>query len=172
MELRLSTGYDPDADIRGENRGQFKSDLLFGEIGENHAKEFLDSILNGWAEVKSDAFDNGNIFLEVAHCPGRRKDASGNFIWQKSGINTTQAQYFIYIKQSQAGRFRGALVLETERLLRFHRAFKKQNGIEIHESGLVGTGYMYGNMRGEIPTVGLRICPDDVSKILYSSHYD
>lgn len=172
MEPIQSSGYDPHADIRGSTKGDFRSDLKFGLVGEEHALSFLHALMEGWVEVKTDAFENGNLFIEVAHCPGRKTDEEGNFKWVKSGLNTTQAKYFMYLKQSEAGVLRSATIFETERLRKFHQWFKGHNGPIIQPPGFQGTGYICGNLNGEIPTVGLRVVAKDVEKIRNSGQFD
>lgn len=172
MEAVQSFGYDPYADIRGAKKGAFYTDRAFGKVGESHALDFMESLLQGWVEVKTDGFDNGNLFIEVAHCPGREVDEDGNFIWQKSGLNVTKAKYFMYIKQSPAGDLRSATILETERLRRFHKWVKATKGFHVYETGLTGTGYMYANLNGTAPTIGLRIIAKDVEKLKNSGQFD
>lgn len=172
MEAIQSSGYDPYADIRGAKKGTFLTDRVFGKVGESHALSFVESLLDGWVEVKTDGFDNGNLFIEVAHCPGRQVDEQGNFIWHKSGLNVTKAKYFMYLKQSPAGDLRSATIFETERLRRFHKWVKSTKGTDVHEGGLVGTGYMYANLGGTTPTIGLRIVAKDVETIKNSGQFD
>jgi hypothetical protein len=172
MTIRRSSGYDPGADLRGDSKGEFCADLLFGETGEITAQSILEALSSGWVEVKSDGFENGNLFIEVAHCPSRKVDANGDFIWTKSGLNTTQAKYYMYLKQSESGMLRGALVLETERLRRFHRWVKDTKGLGVSPAGFKGTCYLYGNLNGEVPTIGLRIVASDLEMLLSSSKFD
>lgn len=170
--MRISEGYDPAADIRGDQKGQFKADLKFGEHGEDIAAKLVDAMLNGWVEVKSDAFENGNIFVELAHCPGRVKDDNGDFVWIKSGLNVTKANFWIYMKLSEQGNFRSALVLETSRLNAYRAWYKEQNGTAILPPGSKASGYMIGNANGEIPTLGLRIVAQDIPLLQYSPLFD
>lgn len=172
MDATQSSGYDPYADIRGSERGNFQADLKFGEAGEGHAMSIVKALLDGWVEVKTDGFENGNLFIEVAHCPNRRVDSQGNFIWQKSGLNVTQAKYFMYVKQAPDGQLRSATIFETERLRRYHQWVKATKGTEIHKPGFQGTGYMYGNINGQVPTIGLRIISSDVEAIKNSGQFD
>lgn len=170
--MQRSEGYDPAADIRGDSKGQFKADLKFGEHGEELAAKLVEAMLNGWVEVKSDAFENGNIFVELAHCPGRAVDQDGNFVWTKSGLNVTKANFWIYMKLSGQGEFRSALVIPTVRLNAYRSWYKEQYGTEILPSGSKQSGYMIGNANGEIPTLGLRIVASDIPMIQYSPQFD
>lgn len=172
MKPVQSSGYDPYADIRGDSKGQFSSDLQFGLVGEGHAKKIVQALLDGWVEVKTDGFENGNLFIEVAHCPSRKVDAEGNFVWSKSGLNVTQAKYYMYLKQAKNGELRSAIVIPTERLRRFHKWVKSEKGTQIEKPGFVGTGYMYGNIDGQVPTIGLRICAQDVEVLRNTSQFD
>lgn len=172
MEIRRSTNYDPGADIRGANKGQFKADLAFGSAGEDQAESIVRALLEGWVEVKSDGFENGNLFIEVAQ--GIRGSSSDldEIVWKKSGLNVTQAKYYMYIKQSESGVLRSATIFETDRLRKFHRWVKDTRGMNINEPGFKGTGYMYGNINGEVPTIGLRITKDYVEILRSSSQFD
>lgn len=172
MDPSQSSGYDPKADIRGINRGNFKDDLEFGLVGEGHALGIVQALLDGWVEVKTDGFENGNLFIEVAHCPGRVTNQQGEFVWRKSGLNVTEAKFYMYLKQSESGVLRSATIFETDRLRRFHQWVKQTQGTKVHKSGLQGTGYMYGNISGEVPTIGLRIVAQDVEMLRNSSLFD
>lgn len=170
--MQRSQGYDPAADIRGDKKGQFKADLKFGEHGEDIAAKLVEAMLNGWVEVKADAFENGNIFVELAHCPGRVRNEDGNFVWTKSGLNVTKANFWIYMKMSEQGDFRSAIVIPTSRLNAYRSWHKEKNGTAILPSGSKTSGYMIGNANGEIPTLGLRIIASDIHMIQYSPLFD
>lgn len=172
MQAEQSSGYDPRADIRGSSKGEFKTDLEFGLVGEGHALSIVKALLDGWVEVKTDGFDNGNVFIEVAHCPGRITSENGEFIWKKSGLNVTEAKYYMYLKQSTSGELRSATIIETERLRKFHRWVKANKGTQIQQPGFHGTGYMYGNLKGEVPTIGLRIDASDFEMLKTSGQFD
>jgi hypothetical protein len=172
MEPIQSSGYDPYADIRGNNKGQFSSDLAFGLVGEGHAESIVRALMEGWVEVKTDGFENGNLFIEVAHCPGRVRKDDGDFQWTKSGLNVTQAKYYMYLKQAKNGELRSAVIIPTERLRRFHAWVKAEKGSQIQAPGFKGTGYMYGNIDGQVPTIGLRICAQDVEMLRNTSDFD
>lgn len=167
-----SEGYDPYADIRGDSKGSFKTDLKFGKVGEDDASMLAQAMLDGWVEVKSDAFGNGNIFIELAHCLGRKTNPDGSFVWTKSGLNVTQAKFWMYLKLSPGGVFRSALILETSRLNKFRSWYKDKNGTSIMAPGSKSTGYMIGNANGETPTLGLRIVSSDLSQIMYNKDWD
>lgn len=172
MQAEQSSGYDPKADIRGTTKGEFKTDLEFGLVGEGHALSIVKALLDGWVEVKTDGFENGNLFIEVAHCPGRIVNRNGDFVWKKSGLNVTEAKYYMYLKQSGSGELRSATIIETERLRKFHRWVKATKGANIQPAGFQGTGYMYGNINGEVPTVGLRIVSADIEMLKTSGQFD
>lgn len=172
MEPLQSSGHDPGADIRGVTKREFASDLEFGLVGESHALSIVQALLEGWVEVKTDGFENGNLFIEVAHCPRRRTDEAGNFVWVKSGLNTTEAKYYMYLKQSESGALRSATIIETERLRKFHRWVKATHGATIQPAGYQGTGYVLGNAHGAVPTIGLRVVASDVEMIKNSGQFD
>jgi len=167
-----SEGYDPYADIRGDSKGSFKTDLKFGKVGEDDAATLIQAMLDGWVEVKSDAFENGNIFIELAHCLGRQLHEDGSFVWTKSGLNVTQAKFWMYLKLSPGGIFRSALILETSRLNKFRTWFKENNGTSIMAPGSKSTGYIIGNANGQTPTLGLRIVASDLTQIMYNKEWD
>lgn len=170
--MQRSQGYDPSADIRGNQKGQFKTDLKFGEHGENIASQLVQAMLDGWIEVKSDAFQNGNIFVELAHCPNRVLKENGDFAWVNSGLNVTKAQYWMYLKVSEEGDFRSALILPTVRLNSYRQWHKSKHGTSILPSGSRESGYMIGNASGQVPTLGLRIVASDIPALQYSSLFD
>lgn len=172
MEIQRSTGYDPKADIRGSQKGQFEADLAFGEVGENHATSIVQALLDGWVEVKTDGYENGNLFIEVAQCVNKQGSNPEEYAWKKSGLNVTEAKYYMYLKQSETGELRSAIVIETERLRRFHRWVKETKGKQIQAPGFKGTGYLYGNLYGEIPTIGLRIASADLGLLQYGKQFD
>lgn len=172
MEIRRSVKYDPSADIRGGDKGKFDADLRFGTAGEDHAEAMVRALLEGWVEVKTDGFENGNLFIEVAQSTTRFPKDVDRIEWKKSGLNVTEAKYYMYIKQSEDGGLRSATIFETERLLRFHRWVKEKTNYRVEQAGFKGTGYLYGNINGEIPTIGLRICSSDVDMLRHSSRFD
>lgn len=172
MKATASEGYDPGADIRGTRKGEFQADLEFGEMGEGHAMQIVNAMLEGWIEVKTDAFENDNLFIELGHCPDRRTKEDGSFIWKPSGLNVTEAKYWMYLRQSESGQLRSALVLETARIKRFRSWFKNTYGTTILEKGSGKTGYIIGNAEGKIPTLGLRIVGADVAKLRHSPLFD
>lgn len=172
MDWQISDGYDPAADIRGSQKGQFAADLRFGQVGENHASHFLEALKSGWVEVKTDGYENDNIFIEVAHCPGRVKNADGTFRWLKSALYKTKAQFYLYIKQSPSGEMRSGTFFETERLRRFVDHFHERNGVQILGPNSRGTGFMVGNRDGQIPTLGLRISDPEIKTLRGGSQFD
>jgi hypothetical protein len=167
-----SVGYDPKADFRGAQTGIWEADLQYGLLGENFTASILESIVNGSIEVKSDSYENGNIFIELAHCPNRNTDSNGNFVWVKSGLNVTEAKYYFYLKLSKAGEFRSGLILSTQRLNAFRQLWKQENGTDILPKGSKGTGYMIGNENGQIPTLGLRIASPEINLLTHKQKWD
>jgi hypothetical protein len=172
MKPIASDSYDPRADIRGDNRGKWGADLAFGQVGEGHALEIVHAMLDGWIEVKTDSFENDNLFIELAHSPHRLTDENGNFIWTQSGLNVTEAKYWMYLRQSESGDLRSALIIETARIQRFRQWFKETHGTAILKKGDYRTGYIIGNANGLIPTLGLRIVGEDVAKLRHSHLFD
>lgn len=74
-------GYEPHYD--------FRTDLAYGEEGEENAKEFFGALTSGKVEVKSDRYRNGKMVVETNQKP-QGKD------WQLSGINVTEAEWWAY----------------------------------------------------------------------------
>lgn len=81
MRARLSEGYKPDFDI----------DLRHGKRGEKLVASFLEGLVTGTVEVKSDrqAHMTGNLWIEY-EC--QRRDG-----WHDSGIRTSKADYWALV---------------------------------------------------------------------------
>ena len=60
----------------------FKKDLEFGKQGENLVESFLQGIINGSFEVKSDRYRNGKMVVEIAQNPRQHG-------WKASGLMIT-----------------------------------------------------------------------------------
>ena len=77
-------------DIPATGKYNFKTDLAFGKKGEDQVKRFLQGIVNGSFEVKSDRYRNGRMVVEIAQNP--RKHG-----WKDSGLMVTEAQWWVYV---------------------------------------------------------------------------
>jgi hypothetical protein len=98
--------------------------------------------------------------------------SNGDFAWVNSGLNVTKAQYWMYLKVSEEGDFRSALSLPTARLNAYRQWYKSEIGTSILPSGSRGSGYMIGNINGQVPTLGLRIVASDIPLLQYSPLFD
>lgn len=77
----LPAGYNPDFDM----------DLSFGHEGELYAYECIRELASGKVEVKRERYANGRVFVET----GQNPRGTG---WKPSGIRTTKADYWAYVK--------------------------------------------------------------------------
>jgi hypothetical protein len=86
----------------------FDIDYQRGLIGENLVGTFLEALAGSRIEVKTDyrANETGNVYLETF-----QQSLAGE--WYKSGINVTEAEWFVYA----GGSANGFLALRTERLV-------------------------------------------------------
>lgn len=75
------SGYNPKFD--------FKTDLAYGQEGEQNLIDFFNAFNNGAVEVKADRYRNGRMAVET-----QQKPKGGD--WKNSGINVTEAQWWAY----------------------------------------------------------------------------
>lgn len=126
----------------------FKKDLEFGKQGEDQVKQFLQGIVNGSFEVKSDRYRNGKMVVEIAQNP--RKHG-----WKPSGIMVTEAEWWVYVyTMNQA-----MIVVSTERLKRYIEMLPKSR-IRLFAEGTNN------------PAKGYLLLPEEVSQLLYDPAYD
>ena len=142
-------------DIPGRS---FKDDLSFGKIGETLVSGFLDAISGGSFEVKTDRYRNGRMVVETDQNPRGAVDADGNQIWVKSGINITEAKWWVYVF-SEYGAF---VCVDTARLKRFLRHNKKY----FNENTKIDLG------RPDNPARGFLLKQNHVMDLLTNRDYD
>lgn len=136
----------------------FKSDLAYGQEGEQLIAQFLESLSGGEFEVKSDRYRNGRMVVETQQNPRGAKDEHGELIWVSSGINVTTAKWWVYI-YSPDGAF---VVIDVARLKRYLR----MNPYKFSES----TKRAFGGE--DNPARGFLIYPNDVIDMMTNKKYD
>ena len=126
----------------------FKKDLEFGKKGEDQVKQFLQGIVNGSFEVKSDRYRNGKMVVEVAQNP--RKHG-----WKPSGLMVTEAEWWVYVyTMNQA-----MIVISTDRLKRY---IEKLPELRIR---------LFAENTNN-PAKGYLLLPEEVMPLLYDSAHD
>jgi hypothetical protein len=95
-------------DFPVERRYNFADDLKFGKLGESITQNFLESIVNGSFEVKTDRYRNGRMVVEIEQNP--RKTG-----WKPSGLAVTEAKWWMYV-YALDGSF---IVVSVDRLKRY-----------------------------------------------------
>ena len=75
------TGYNPQFD--------FKTDLQYGNEGEQNLINFFEAVNRGRVEVKADRYRNGRMAVETDQKPAGAD-------WKPSGINVTEAEWWAY----------------------------------------------------------------------------
>lgn len=145
-------------DIKG-NPFNFVADLAFGEKGESEIRSFLDAVVSGDIEVKTDRYRNGRMVIETQQNPRGALDASNKKVWVNSGINVTTAKWWVYIFTLD-GSF---VVIATDRLKRFLRI----NNHKFNES----TKRTFAP-DSDNPSRGFLIMPDEVLDLLLNPIYD
>jgi hypothetical protein len=137
----------------------FKTDLAFGEQGEDEIRSFLGALSGGDFEVKTDRYRNGRMVVETQQNPRGMTDETGNRIWVPSGINVTTAKWWIYI-YTLDGSF---LIIATDRLKRFLRF----NSDKYNEQ----TKRVFA-AASDNPARGFLIMPNEVIDLLTNEIYD
>jgi hypothetical protein len=135
-------------DFPAERRYNFQDDLKFGKLGEQVTRDFIESIVNGSFEIKTDRYRNGRMVVETHQNP-REKG------WKPSGINVTQAKWWVYV-YCLDGAF---IVVDTNRLRRF---------IET----LPGSRMRMFAERSSNPSRGYLLKPDEVMHMLIDPSFD
>ena len=126
----------------------FKKDLEFGKQGENLVANFLQGIINGSFEVKSDRYRNGKMVVEIAQNPRQHG-------WKASGLMITEAEWWVYVyTMNQA-----MIVISTERLKRYIETLPKSR-IRLFAEG------------SNNPAKGYLLLPEEVMPLLYDSAHD
>lgn len=127
----------------------FPDDLKYGKRGEAVVERFLKDIGAGSLEVKSDRYRNGRMVIEVEQNPKR----SG---WRPSGIMVTEAKWLVY-QYNLDGAFTIVNVNRVKRYLQINHS-----NLEIKLCGA----------RGDNPSRGYLLQPDDVIDMLTNPNYD
>lgn len=145
-------------DIKG-NPFNFGLDLAYGEKGEGEIRSFLEAVVSGDIEVKTDRYRNGRMVVETQQNPRGAVDSDGNKIWVQSGINVTTAKWWVYIFTLD-GSF---VVIATDRLKRF----LKINNHKFNESTKKTFAASSDN-----PSRGFLVMPEQVLDLLINTDYD
>lgn len=135
----------------------FASDLKFGQQSENDISEFLDALSDGSFEVKTDRYRNGRMFVETDQNPKGLRDQDNKSIWKKSGINVTEAKWWVYVFSPK----QGFVIVDVDRLKRYLRLNKDK----FNESTKTSVG-------GSNPTMGFLLMAEDVKDLLTKEIYD
>jgi hypothetical protein len=147
------SGYFPEYDIPAPN---FLKDLEFGHQGEQIVAKFIQDIASGSIEVKTDRYRNGKMVIETEQWPGRRRTADGNEAWVLSGINVTQAKWWVY-QYHMDGAF---IMVATDRIKRYLRK---------NSTTITKTVFAAGS---DNPAKGFLLSPAQVSELMLSEEYD
>lgn len=132
-------GYEPHYD--------FRTDLAYGEEGEENAKEFFGALTSGKVEVKSDRYRNGKMVVETNQKP-QGKD------WQLSGINVTEAEWWAYRLAPDS-----FFIVSVARLKRYLRANQPMSKIGLASDG-------------DNPARGFLLSADQVRSMMCDKQYD
>ncbi len=145
----MTEGYQPSHDVehKAGRPVNWKNDLAIGKQGEQIFESFLDSFYAGNFEVKFDQYRNGRMVIETEQNP-RGKG------WKPSGINVTQAEWWIYLHTP--GSFNAINVKRLKKYL------EKNDKIELRNFAT----------RTENPTKGYLLLVEDVHELMNSKEYD
>lgn len=138
--------YEPGQDIP---KYDFTKDLAYGEQGEATVKTFLEALSAGSFEVKQDRHRNGRMVVETQQNP-RGKG------WKDSGINVTQATWWVYIFSPAA-----FVVVEVARL----KKYLKRNHWEESDKKIFAPN-------SDNPTKGFLLMDYHVKELLSDTEYD
>lgn len=139
--------YNPEYDLSW-NGAQWYKDLAAGAEGEAIVTEFLTTLENGTFEVKYDRYRNGRMVVET----DQNTRLEG---WKPSGINTTQAQWWVYV--FAPGAF---VMVETERLKRWLRTNRTREQKRVFAEHTLN------------PAQGYLLYPNEVADLLVGPEYD
>jgi hypothetical protein len=135
-------------DFPVERRYNFADDMKFGKLGEAITQEFLESIVNGSFEVKTDRYRNGRMVVETEQNP--RKTG-----WVPSGLSVTQAKWWMYV-YALDGAF---IVVSVDRLKRYIATLDAKR-IKVFAGA------------SSNPTRGYLLLPDEVMALLIEPAFD
>ena len=148
-----TNSYNPKHDIpEGARVSNFVNDLEYGMIGEGLVGEMLDALVAGSCEIKTDRYRNGNMVIETDQNPRNQG-------WKKSGINVTNAKWWVYVYALDGGM----VIVNVERLKRYLRAnkglFNEQSKRNLAPNS-------------ENPAKGFILNPQQVMDMLINPNYD
>lgn len=148
--------YQPHYDIPKYN---FAEDLAYGERGEDSIRQFLQGILQGSIEVKSDRYRNGKMVVEThQHRRSLFRDGNAPF-WTESGINVTKADWWVYIYSLNEG----FVIVSVNRLRRYLR----HNRDKYNDK----TKRIFAET-SDNPSRGWLLLPNEVMDLLINPSYD
>jgi hypothetical protein len=127
----------------------FLRDLGFGRKGEKKIESFLEDIIGGHLEVKTDRYRNGRMVLEVAQKP---KDQE----WKPSGVMVTKAKWWVY----QYGLDGAFNIIAVDRIKRYIKSIKKSKELKLF------------GLRGDNHSQGYLLEPEDVIDLMVNPKYD
>ena len=139
-------GYQPAYDGTTPN---FAADLAFGQQGEQMFSTFLQALSNSKYEVKYDRYRNGRMVIETHQNPN-------NTGWKHSGINVTQAEWWVYLYSLSS-----FTVISVPRLKKYLRI--NQYGDNQRRTFAPNT---------ENPTKGFLIMETEIIKMMTAPEYD
>lgn len=139
-------GYEPAFDGKTPN---FAEDLAFGEQGEEMFATFLQALSDSKYEVKFDRYRNGRMVIETHQNPR-------NAGWKMSGINVTQADWWVYLFSLSS-----FIVVSVPRLKNYLRL-----------NNYTDTERRTFAPNSDNPAKGFLIMADDVVKMMTSTDYD
>ena len=142
----LVNGYQPAYDGTTPN---FAADLAFGQQGEQMFATFLQALSDSKYEVKYDRYRNGRMVIETHQNPN-------NTGWKHSGINVTQAEWWVYLYSLTS-----FTVISVPRLKKYLRT--NQYGDTQRRTFAPNT---------ENPTKGFLIMETEIIKMMTSPEYD
>lgn len=138
--------YEPAYDGTTPN---FAEDLAFGQQGEQTITDFLQALSNSKYEVKFDRYRNGRMVIETHQNPN-------NTGWKHSGINITQAEWWIYLFSHTS-----FVIISVPRLKKYLRT-----------NGYGETQRRTFAPNTENPTKGFLLMADEVNEMMTSTEYD
>jgi hypothetical protein len=124
------------------------ADLAFGQEGEQIVTEFLSAINQRRFEVKYDRYRNGRMVVETAQNPR-------NEGWKPSGINVTEADWWVYM--FSPGAFLMVPVPRLKRWLRGRAATMQKRRFAENSNN---------------PAEGFLLFPHDVQDLMNNPEWD
>ena len=145
-------------DIKG-NPFNFGLDLAYGEKGEGEIRSFLEAVVSGDIEVKTDRYRNGRMVLEMEHNPRKQQNPDGTALWKPSGLAITKAKWWVYV-YTLDGSF---VIVSVPRIKRYLKANKERfNKKKYHDFARASSN----------PSKGYLLQPEDVMDMMINTEYD